>query len=179
MDTQTILGIVVALLLVALIGAMFYIQRLQAKISRLEIDSSSPGVATQSQQGNKQLQLAACERLTLFAERTRINNLISRLFQSQYSARDMQQAITGSIREEYEYNLSQQLYISPEVWDAVTKLKEQNIYIVNQITASLPPNATGLDLNKHLLEFTVQNPNATMNNVVLEALQFEARRIMV
>jgi hypothetical protein len=166
------MGIVIALLIVGLTAAMFYIQRLQQKIGQLE---EGPAAAPQN---NRQMQLAACERLTLFAERNKINNLISRLFQSHYTARDMQQMITGAIREEYEYNISQQLYVSPEIWDAVTKLKEQNIYIVNQIAASLPPNATGLDLNKHLLDFTMQNPKATMNGVVLEALQFEAKKLI-
>jgi hypothetical protein len=179
MDTNTILGIVIAVLLVGLIAAIFYAQRLQRKLESAELavqPSATTGAVTNPH--NLQLQLTACERLTLFAERTKLNNLIARLFNSNYSSREMQQTLTGAIREEYDYNISQQLYVDPQIWEAVTKLKEQNIYIVNQISASIPPNATALDLNKHLLDFVVQNPKATMNGVVLEALQFEARKLM-
>jgi hypothetical protein len=90
----------------------------------------------------------------------------------------MQQSIIYSVKEEYDHNISQQLYVSPELWDAVTKLKEQNIYITNQIATTLPPNASALDLNKRLIDFTLQNPKSTMNQVVLEALHFEAQKLM-
>jgi hypothetical protein len=176
MEITTILGIVIAILLVCLIAAMFYVQRLQQKIA--DIQEMRPAANAASGQQHLQLQLGACERLTLFAERTKLNNLIARLFNSSYSSREMQQTLTGAIREEYDYNISQQLYVDPQIWEAVTKLKEQNIYIVNQISAALPPTATALDLNKHLLDFVVQNPKATMNGVVLEALQFEAKKLI-
>lgn len=168
MDQQTIiLSVIIAALLVAVTGCLFYIQKIQRKQE-----------ATPQAKVNPQLQLAAYERLTLFAERSKLNNLITRLYQPHFSARDMQQQIVAAIKEEFDYNISQQLYVSPQVWDAVSKLKEQNIYITNQVTASLPPNATALDLNKHLIEFALQNPKTTMNQVVLEALHFEAQRLI-
>jgi hypothetical protein len=167
MDQQSIiLAIIIAVLLVGVTGCLFYIQRMQLKP---EMPAVKP---------NPQLQLSAYERLTLFAERSKLNNLITRLFQPHYSAREMQQTIVASIKEEFDYNISQQLYVSPELWDAITKLKEQNIYITNQIASSLPPNATALDLNKHLIDFALQNPKSTMNQVVLEALHFEAQKLI-
>lgn len=169
MDSQTIiLSIIIAVLLVAVTGCLFYIQKLQR---RSQETPAAPRI-------NPQVQLAAYERLTLFAERSKLNNLITRLYQPQFSAREMQQAIVATIKEEFEYNISQQLYVSPEVWDAVTKLKEQNIYITNQIAATLPRNASALDLNKHLIDFSLNNPKATMNQVVLEALHFEAQKLI-
>ncbi|MBL7727151.1 MAG: hypothetical protein JNM68_05680 [Dinghuibacter sp.] len=169
MDQQTIiLSVIIAALLVGITGCLFYIQKIQRK------QDAAPLPKT----GNPQLQLAAYERLTLFAERSKLNNLITRLYQPHFTARDMQQQIVSAIKEEFDYNISQQLYVSPEIWDAVSKLKEQNIYITNQITASLPRTATALDLNKHLIEFTLQNPKSTMNQVVLEALHYEAQRLI-
>lgn len=167
MDQLTIiLSVIIAVLLVGITGCLFYIQKLQRRPE------------TPVTKANPQLQLGAYERLTLFAERSKLNNLITRLYQPQFSARDMQLTIIAAVKEEFDYNISQQLYVSPEIWDAVTKLKEQNIYITNQIAASLPPNATALDLNKHLIDFTLQNPKATMNQVVLEALHFEAQKLI-
>lgn len=169
MNQQTIiLSVIIAVLLVGITGYLFYIQRQQRR-------SSDPAPVSKI---NPQVQLAAYERLTLFAERSKLNNLITRLYQPQYTARDMQQSIVATIKEEFEYNISQQLYVSPEVWDAITKLKEQNIYITNQIAAALPRNASALDLNKHLIDFAMHNPKATMNQVVLEALHYEAQKLI-
>jgi hypothetical protein len=124
------------------------------------------------------LQLQAYERLALFTERVKLENIISRLYVNGMSARDMQQALQHSIRDEYEHNITQQIYVNPEIWTAVTKMKEQNLYIINQLGAMLPANANAMDLNKRILDLVMNNPQATMNNLVLEALQFEAKKLL-
>ena len=88
------------------------------------------------------------------------------------------QALTDQIRQEYEYNLSQQLYVEPAVWDAVTNLKEQNIYILHHLIQTLPPGANGLELAKRILELLQQDPNASLQPIVLDAIRFEARKLM-
>ncbi len=171
MDLSTaILSIVIIALLAGLVYSLFLNQHLK---HQLQLANQAP-----KPQNQTQLKLTAYERLALFAERNKINNLITKLFNSGYSAYDMQQAMVAHVKEEYEYNLSQQLYVQPQLWEAVTKLKEQTIYIINQVTAAMPPNATALDLNKHLIELINANPNVTMNNVVLDALQFETKNLI-
>jgi hypothetical protein len=124
------------------------------------------------------LRLQAYERLTLLAERIALQSLISRTPNTGLSSRQMQGTLVDSIRHEYDYNISQQIYVSPEVWKAVNNLKEQNIYVVNQLAATLPSQATGLDLNKQILEFLINNPKASLHNIVLEAINFEAKKLM-
>ena len=72
---------------------------------------------------------------------------------------------------------SQQIYVNPEVWNAVTRLKDQNIYIINQLAASLPFEASALDLGKRILEYSMMK-DAELNQIVLDALQFEAKKIL-
>ncbi|MEO6220597.1 MAG: hypothetical protein ABIO81_09230, partial [Ginsengibacter sp.] len=74
--------------------------------------------------------------------------------------------------------ISQQVYVSTEVWKAINNLKEQNIYVVNQLASSLPFKASGMDLNKQIIDFLINNPKASLHNVVLDALNFEAKKIM-
>jgi len=126
----------------------------------------------------RQLQLQAYERITLLVERTKLDGLITRVYQNDYSARDMQQVILQTIRQEYEHNITQQIYVSAGVWSAVEKMKDQNMYIVSQIAATLPAEASGMDLNKGILQFLMANPEATMNKLVLEAVQFEAKQLL-
>ena len=124
------------------------------------------------------LQLQAYERLVMLAERIAIPNLISRVSQSGISIREMQMLLLESIKQEYEYNATQQIYVSPVAWKAVGNLKDQNMLIINQVAAALPPDGRGIDLNRQLLEFVMKDKRGELHSIVLEALNFEAKKIM-
>jgi hypothetical protein len=124
------------------------------------------------------LRLQAYERITLLAERIALQNLLSRNANPGISCRQMQATLIDSIKQEYDYNVSQQIYVSPEVWRAVNNLKEQNIYIINQLASTLPQQASGMDLNKHIIDYLINNSNASLHNIVLDAINFEAKKIM-
>jgi hypothetical protein len=124
------------------------------------------------------LRLQAYERITLLTERIALQNLLSRNTNAGLTFRQMQMTLIDAIKQEYEYNMSQQIYVSPEVWRAVNNLKEQNIYIINQLAATLPAQASGMDLNKHIIDYLINNSNASLHNIVLEAINFEAKKIM-
>lgn len=123
------------------------------------------------------LRLQAYERLTVFAERAGLKNLVSRLHAENLSARELQIAMSQSLNSEYEYNMSQQIYVSKEMWQAIIKLRDQNTFIINQIAATLPLQATSMDLSRAILEYTANN-NAEITKIVLEALQYEAQKIL-
>jgi hypothetical protein len=125
-----------------------------------------------------QLQLQAYERLILLTERIALPSLIGRMNHEGFSAKQMQGMLTETIRQEFEHNITQQIYVSAEAWDAIRNLKEQNIFIVNQVASFLPPQANALDLSKHLLEMIAQNPKASLHSVVSEVLSFEAKKAM-
>lgn len=124
------------------------------------------------------LQLQAYERLVMLTERISIPNLVSRANQPGLDSRSMQRLLNDSIKQEYEYNTTQQIYVSPVAWKAVTNLKDQNMYIINQIGSGMPAEASGTDLNRRLLEFTMSDRKGTLHEVVMEALNFEAKKIM-
>ena len=123
------------------------------------------------------LRLQALERFTLYAERSSLKNLVTRISSSGMTVVDLQLALLDTLRSEYEYNVSQQIYVSPEMWKAIGNLKEQNIFIINQIAATLPSEANAIELSKRILEY-VASTNAELNTIVLSALQFEAKRLL-
>ena len=126
---------------------------------------------------NKRLQLQAYERLAVFAERAGLKNLISRADVHGESAAIMHGVLIENIRSEYDYNASQQIYVSKEIWAAVTKLKDQNIYIINQLAAMLPSQANSLDLSKRILEYSMTQ-QTELNRIVLDAIQHEAKEAL-
>ena len=123
------------------------------------------------------LQLEALERLTLYTERAGLKNLVSRIPATGMYAAGVHAEMVDALKTEYEYNTTQQIYVSPEVWNAVTRLKDQNIYILNQLAATLPADAMGLDLSKRILEYSMTK-DAELNKIVLDALQFEAKNLL-
>jgi len=125
-----------------------------------------------------QLQLQAYERLVVLVDRIALPNLISRVGQADLSARDMQMILTRNIREEFEYNISQQIFVTPEAWNSVKNLKEQNLLIINQLANILPPNASSLDLNKQLLQYLMNDKKGTLHEVVSDVLSYEAKKLM-
>ena len=127
---------------------------------------------------SRPLQLQAYERLVMLTERISLPNLISRASQPGLSAREMQVLLLENIKQEYEYNLTQQIYVSPVAWEAVRNLKEQSMLIINQVAATLPAEATGLDLNKILLDVMMKQQKGQLSAIVLEALNYEARKLM-
>jgi hypothetical protein len=124
------------------------------------------------------LRLQAYERLVLLTERVGLPQLISRLNQSGISAVEMKTILTENIRQEFEYNSSQQLYVSPLSWEAVKNLKEQNIMFINQVAASLPLDASGADLNKKILELVMSQPDGLLHELVGQTLNKEAKKLM-
>lgn len=127
-------------------------------------------------EGDK-LKLQAIERLSLYTERCGLHNLVARTEITGLSAGDLHHVLIETIKAEYEYNLSQQIYVHSEVWNAVSKMKDQNIYVINHIAANLPPGASALDLSKLIIEYS-NTPNADLYKLVLEALQYEAQKIL-
>lgn len=125
-----------------------------------------------------QLKLQAYERLVLLCERIALPNLISRLNKPGISAFEMKIILTENIKQEFEYNSTQQLYVNQASWDAVKNLKEQNIMIVNQVAATLPPEAGAGELNKKIIELLLSQPGVSMHELVLKALNAEAKKVL-
>ena len=175
-NQQLIWALVIAFILGGSLAYLFWRERRRAKrpatASSHSHNPGAPGFAP------TQLQLQAYERLILLTERIALPGLISRIKHEGISSGDMQGILTETIRHEFEHNITQQIYVSPEAWDAVRNLKEQNIFIINQVASFLPPQATGLDLSKHLLDMIAQNPKASLHGVVAEVLSFEAKKVM-
>jgi len=123
------------------------------------------------------LRLQAYERLSLYADRCSLKNLVTRIPASGLTVVDYQLALLETLRSEYDYNITQQIYVGPDMWKAIGNLKEQHIFIINQIAATLPPQAAGVELSKRLLEY-LSTTNSELSSVVLSALQFEAKKLL-
>src|SRR5882724_7759155 len=169
---QLVFAIVIAVLLAGTLAYLFWKQRKGLPKDKKDAREDAGGAPGAGGASIRQLQLQAYERLILLTDRIALPNLISRVNQQGLSAREMQSLLTQSIRQEFEHNITQQIYVTAEAWDAVRNLKEQNLLIINQVSSFLPPEATGMELNKSLLDLLMQSPKASLQNIVSEALAY-------
>jgi hypothetical protein len=95
----------------------------------------------QNQRQALPLRLQAYERLALFLERISPNSLVVRVKSGSLSNAEYLLLLQKSIRDEYEHNLSQQIYVSDEVWDYVTTAKSATVSLLNTVSAQLDPEA--------------------------------------
>jgi hypothetical protein len=99
--------------------------------------------------------LHAYERMTLFLERMAPQNLLVRLNTGAMPAREFHQLLLAEVRNEYNHNVSQQVYIGEEVWDLIKSAKEDLIVTINDSANEMGPEATSLDLAKKIFERTI------------------------
>ncbi len=143
-----------------------------------KMKESASGQNLANDANTKLMQLQAYERLVLLVERIALPNLIARLNTPGISAREAQVLLTQTIKQEFEHNITQQIYVSADAWKAVKNLKDQNIYIINQLANNLPPNASGVDLNKLLLEYLMTDKKGNLYEVASEIISHEAKQVL-
>ena len=114
------------------------------------------------------LRLQAYERIILFLERITPTNLIMRMNLSEMNVLQLQSALIRTIKEEFEYNLSQQLYISFTAWELVKNAKEETIKLIHLSAGKLEATAPSAELVRMILETTVQQDSLPVNEALTE-----------
>ncbi len=79
------------------------------------------------------LKVQAYERFLLYLERVQLPQLVKRVYTPGMEKGAFHLTLLQNVREEFEHNLAQQLYVSNTTWNAVVNAKEE---LVNQINAT-------------------------------------------
>lgn len=122
------------------------------------------------------VRLQAYERIILFLERISPNNLIFRVFDAEFSAAQFQAVLNQAIRDEFEHNLSQQLYISSPAWDMVKNAKEEMIKMVNIAAVQLESDATSTELSGKIFSMSSEISQLPVNKAI-EVVKNEVRQL--
>ena len=130
-----------------------------------------------SQKEISPIRMRAYERLALLLERTTPDHMLVDMPLAEMSVLQVQQRLMEIVRTEYDHNLSQQIYVSDEVWDLIIAAKEQMLAFVNSMAQQIPAGSTALDYAKVLI--TAYSANGeTANERALQALKDEARTLI-
>jgi hypothetical protein len=89
-------------------------------------------------------------------ERIHPNSLLMRHNNPGLPAAAAQIKLLESIREEFEHNVAQQMFVSKESWDFVKKAKEETIKIINLAGRQMDATSTFTDLAGKTFEIVAE-----------------------
>ncbi|MFC4721644.1 hypothetical protein ACFO5O_04905 [Geojedonia litorea] len=78
------------------------------------------------------LRLQAYERMALFLERITPSKLLVRVVPNTSNKEDYESLLIATIEQEYEHNLSQQIYMTDECWNIITAAKNATIQLLRK-----------------------------------------------
>lgn len=122
------------------------------------------------------LRLQAYERITLYLERIQPGPLVLRVHTSNMDARDLQYELLRTVREEYEHNVTQQIYVSDRAWGRVKQAKEETIRLVNLSFEQTGDGRTATELSRKIFENVAQLTHTPSQEALL-AVKDEVRRL--
>ena len=122
------------------------------------------------------LRLQAYERMCLFLERITPNQLLLRTLGSASNALEFQQILLREIREEFNHNLAQQVYMSDEAWEQVKKAVNEVQSLINRAAAEVEEEAPANDLGRKIFEQVIQQETQPCT-LALRVLKEEVQHI--
>jgi hypothetical protein len=123
------------------------------------------------------IKLSAYERLTLFLERTSPDEILNREMRPEMSAFELQMRLLRVVREEFEHNVSQQIYVSKAAWQAVIEAKNSINQLINICATQISPNDKAINLAQILIQ-TYNSSNETATKNAIEVLKNEIIRLI-
>ncbi len=114
--------------------------------------------------------------MVLFLERIHPSNLVSRTIEPEMRAGNLHAALIATVRAEFEHNFTQQLYMSPKVWESIKLAKEETIQLINLAAAGVPADSSAQQLSKTIFDLLVKSERMSIQQA-LDAIKAEARQL--
>lgn len=130
-----------------------------------------------SQKEISPIRMQAYERLALLLERTTPEHMLLDTNIHEMNTAQLQQHLLQTIRREFDFNMSQQIYVSNEVWNKIMLARNEMMAFVNGVAMQLPKDSTTFAYAKTLIEAYSSN-GATPHEGALEALKEEAAELL-
>lgn len=111
-------------------------------------------------QNNKdfiKLKLSAYERLSLMLERTSIPTLIQKFAKPGLTASQIAQLMKASLNEEFNYNVSQQIFVSAQTWGTIKIIKEQTLILIKTVESKVDANQSSAEFCDSLINHMKNN----------------------
>ncbi len=119
------------------------------------------------------IRLGAYERLSLFCERISIPALILRVRTEGTNSAQLRVALLMAIQQEFEHNITQQVYVSDNLWQIVKIARDDVQNTINYVYQSIDPESDSKEYARALFDFLEQKEVLPLHKA-LEAVKREA-----
>jgi hypothetical protein len=170
----------VPILLFLIIFAVFayYIYTLVEKYLTQQQNLRALEIQQQRQQATLPLRLQAYERLLLLCERISIPNLVGRLRTEGASAQDLRMAMLIAINQEFEHNVTQQIYVSEKLWKILLMARDNTANTLDVIAQKLDKSATSETFIGEMGTFLNEQKAADSVSMAQSAIRQEAASLV-
>ena len=141
-----------------------------------DLEAKKIQIILENQKTINPLRLQAYERIILFLERISPNSVIVRLQTPNMTVQELHRQMLITIRAEFEHNLSQQLYVSTEAWEATRNAKERTIQMLNMCLQGLNSMDNAMVYSQAVFEKLIEIEKSPTQEA-LELLKKEVRNL--
>ncbi len=131
MDSTSILNFAMSILPTIVVGYVAYY--FFTNYVRNEQDRRIYNLKKQTHKDMLSYRIQALERMTLYLERIDPGRLLVRVKPSGEDKHLYETVLIQAIEQEFEHNLTQQIYLSEECWDAIRATKNATITLIRKI----------------------------------------------
>ena len=121
--------------------------------------------------------LQAYERLILLLERIEPSQMVPRIHRPGVSASVFLRDLKQTIREEYEHNLTQQIYVSSTSWNKLDESRNAVNQLIDLAYQKVGEAGTGVQLSSVLFEI-LSRAGVSPTADAIETLKAEARQLL-
>ena len=119
------------------------------------------------------MRLQAYERLSLFCERISISNLVLRLKTEGTPVKLLRVALLTAIQQEYEHNITQQVYVSENLWEIIKIARDEVVTLIHAVAEKMDPDEDAEKYASLLVQLDGQQDFSAIHTA-LQAIKKEA-----
>lgn len=119
------------------------------------------------------LRLQAYERLSLLCERMALPSMMLRLRKDGTTASQFRSALMLAIQQEYEYNITQQVYVSEQLWEIIKLARDDSMNTISLAYELVDPQANSQELAQAIMSI-LEKRGITAIDKALVAVKKEA-----
>jgi hypothetical protein len=109
-------------------------------------------------------------------DRADVGNTLLRITMPNMKVRELRGALLMAINQEFEHNVSQQLYVSETLWQIIRAAKNNTLALVTMAGPDLDPDADASQLTASLLSALDEQPITPLQTAIM-AVRTEAGQL--
>ncbi|MEY4126063.1 MAG: hypothetical protein RL737_252 [Bacteroidota bacterium] len=168
-----------ALVIVAVVFAIAFVIIVQHFLKKLNFNESlmlQGELKKQRQDFFLAHRMEAYQRVILYMERIHPSSIVLRTNQPNMNALVLQTMVLKAIRDEYDHNVAQQMFISSNAWNLLKNAKEETVKLINVAASQLGSDASANDLATAVITLSAEI-NPLPSEIAINALKAEFQQL--